>query len=396
MLEIILFLLAGTALGIVLGLLPGIHPNMIILAVPFLASLNLDTANLIVFVVALGVANTFAEFIPSILLSAPDSESGLATMPGQRMLASGKGLVAIRLAVGGGLVATALCAVLLPLVSCVIPALYTASRGIIWLILTAFVVLMIATERVRNKIFWATVCFVLSGLIGILAFRLPIDRTFVLFPIFTGLFAFPHLLLQIRSSVQMPMQSRNPESPKLRSIIRPAALGTAGGILSGLLPGIGSAEIASVITIDKNDRTFLASMGALAASNIMISFLALWLIGNPRSGVAVALDQLITVDMQAFLTIAFSIVLAAGIAAPLTLLLARTLLDKLQKINYVRLSQIVFLFLVAAVALVTGPLGLLLAITCCGLGLFVNIIEVKRGIMMGVLILPTILFFLGI
>jgi TctA family transporter len=121
----------------------------------------------------------------------------------------------------------------------------------------------------------------------------------------------------------------------------------------------------------------------------------LWLIGNPRSGVAVALDQLISVDAQAIGLIIFSLITAAAIAAPMTLWLARIMLSKLQKIDYVRLSQGIFIFLVAAVGVATGPLGLLLAAACSGLGLLVNILEVKRGILMGVLILPTMFFFLG-
>jgi putative membrane protein len=396
MLEIFLFLLMGTALGLVLGLLPGIHPNMIIIAVPILAALNLGSGPLIAFVVSLGVANTFAEFIPSILLSAPDSESGLATLPGQRLLAQGKGLVAIRLAVTGGLVAIAICALLIPVLMLAIAPIYIASRGFIWVVLAAFAAFMVVTERPKHKIFWAAVCFALSGLVGLLAFRLPLDRSLILFPIFTGVFALPHLLLQIRGGVQVPTQSRSHESPALRSTLRPAALGTVGGLLSGLLPGIGNAEIASVLTVNKDDHSFLATMGALAASNIMISFLALWLIGNPRSGVAVALDQLISVDAQAIGLIVFSLLIAAAIAAPLTLWLARIMLSKLQKIDYVLLSQVIFIFIVAAVGFATGPLGLLLAAACSGLGLLVNILQVKRGILMGVLILPTMLFFLGL
>jgi putative membrane protein len=396
MLDILLFLLGGTALGLGLGLLPGIHPNMIILAVPLIAALDLGHAQLIVFIVSLGIANTFAEFVPSILLSAADSESGLATLPGQRLLAKGKGLDAVRLAITGGLVATALCALLLPILALIIPPIYTASRGAIWLVLLAFVALMLATESPKYKILWATVCFALAGFVGLVAFGLPIDRALVLFPIFTGLFAMPHLLLQIRGAVRIPKQAKTSESPALRSSLKPAALGAAGGVLSGLLPGIGSAEIASVLTVSKDDRSFLTTMGGLAASNIVISFLALWLISNPRSGVAVALDQLITVDAKAFLLIAFSALVAAALAAPLTLTLARRVLDRLQKINYVRLSKAIFLFLVFAVGLATGFLGLMLAATCAGLGLFVNLLGIKRGVLMGVLILPTVLFFLGL
>ena len=60
MLDVVAFLLAGTVFGLGLGLLPGIHPNMIILTVPLLAGLNLGTEQLIALIVAIGVANTFA------------------------------------------------------------------------------------------------------------------------------------------------------------------------------------------------------------------------------------------------------------------------------------------------------------------------------------------------
>jgi len=374
----------------------GIHPNTIVLAVPLLASLNMEPTCLVTFIVALGVANAFGEFIPSMLLSAVDSESGLATLPGQRMLAQGNGLTAIRLAVTGGIVAVGICALAIPLLALSIPAIYATTRPIIWVVLAAFVGTMVLTERLPHKIFWAMVCVLASGAIGLLAFSLPIDRATILFPVFTGFFAFPHMILQIRDGVQIPKQSYKESDSGIKQAIRPAALGAAGGALAGLLPGIGSAEIASVLTVEKNDRTFLTTMGALSVSNIVMSFLALWLIGNPRSGVAVAVDQLISIDFGMFLTIIFAVLVATAIAAPLTIVSARRLLNVLQRINYVRLSQLIFLALAVGVGLFTGPLGVLLALTCAGLGLFVNVVQIKRGLLMGVLIIPTMLFLMGV
>src|SRR3989344_6385574 len=105
-LEIVVFTLIGIALGIVSGLLPGIHVNTIsafILAIlPTLSGFS--TISIVIAIVSMAVVNSFLSFIPSILFGAPDSETVLSVLPGHRMLLNGEAIEAIKLtAVGGGI-----------------------------------------------------------------------------------------------------------------------------------------------------------------------------------------------------------------------------------------------------------------------------------------------------
>jgi putative membrane protein len=391
--EILLWFAAGIGLGTVMGLIPGLHPNTVVLLVPLLAGLQTDSANLLAFLVSLGIVNVFVDFIPSMLLGAPDGEAGLATLPGHRYLMAGNGYAAVRLAVIGGLGAVIVTCLLLPVLALAIPGVYNATRPHIHVLLIGFATLMVASEKTKWKMAWAAATFLVSGAIGLLAFQLPLDRTTLLFPILSGFFGLPHLILQLREKrSKMPEQKSDAED---RISAGPIGLGTAGGMLAGLLPGVGSAEIAGFLTIGKRDKHFLTTLGSLAAANILMSFLALWLIGNPRSGVAVAADQLVTVDIGLMAVIVAAAIAAVGIAAPLTLWLCKGFLGAMRRLDYRKVNTGVLAFLIAAIAIFTGPLGILLAATCMGLGLFVNLAGVRRGVLMGVLILPTILFFAG-
>ena len=105
MFELFAALFLGMAVGVITGLLPGLHPNTLIpffLALPF----TLDPVSAVVMLVSAGVTNTFVNFIPSILIGAPEADSVMSVLPGHRLLLEGRGYEAIKLSVIGGLGAT--------------------------------------------------------------------------------------------------------------------------------------------------------------------------------------------------------------------------------------------------------------------------------------------------
>ena len=103
MLEILLAIIVGLLVGVLFGLIPGLHPNTIILLVPLIAQLSLPPLVIIAFVVSLGISNTFVDFIPSMLLGAPEAGNELSVLPAHKMLLQGNGYDAVKLAVIGGL-----------------------------------------------------------------------------------------------------------------------------------------------------------------------------------------------------------------------------------------------------------------------------------------------------
>jgi len=392
--EVLIFILLGLIIGVLAGITPGIHPNMVALVVPLLISTGLEPYKAVAFLVALGISNVFVDFIPSLLFGSPDSESGMATLPGHRMLMKGQGHHAVRLAVIGGFFSIMLCIAVLPLMMLSIPPLYALARPYTHFMLAAIVALIVLSERKPKKIFWSAVCFALAGSIGLLSNAFPLDSSLILFPMLAGFFGVPSMLLHSTSSA-IPEQDFGSKKVERKSAGKSVVLGSIGGIFAGLLPGVGIGSLAALATIDRNDRSFLMSLGAIAASNALVSFLALWLIGNPRSGIAVALEQLVSIDFGLFLLIVAVALVSASAASVITLFLSRKSLRFLSRVSYSAFSRLILLLVVFLAAAFTGPLGLLMMFACAALGIFAGAVKVRRGILMAVLILPTILFFAG-
>jgi len=393
MLDILLFILLGLVIGILFGLIPGLHPNLIIMMIPFFVALNLAPLALLAFIVTIAISNTLVDFIPSMLLGAPDAGNELSVLPAHKFLMNGYGYAAIKLAVIGAAGSIILCAALMPLIIIGIPSLFVIIRPYTYILLIAIVLIMILSENGSKKLV-AIICFFLAGAIGLLSSNLPIDSSLLLFPIFSGLFGASMLFLQIRKKTAVPKQHKK-EFHVSRSLINRSVLfGTIGGIFSGLLPGVGSSEIASLASVDKNEKSFLISMGSIASANILLSILSLWLINKPRSGVAVVISQLTTIGFNEFIFIIFVSIAVCGISILITLFLAKQFIKIVERINYTLISKVILAVLILLSFVFTGFFGLFLFFICACLGIFTNLADIKRGTLMGVLILPTILFYL--
>jgi putative membrane protein len=107
LIELILFLLAGVLAGTFSGLFPGIHINLIGI---FMISLStsylsfLDPIYFAVFITAMAITHTFVDFIPSVFLGCPDTDTELSILPGHMLLKQGKGYAAVMLACYGNLI----------------------------------------------------------------------------------------------------------------------------------------------------------------------------------------------------------------------------------------------------------------------------------------------------
>ena len=393
LLELFLFLLAGIICGVFFGLLPGIHPNTIVLFVPFFLALNLSPIYLITFIVALGITNSIVDTIPSILLGAPDSGNELSVLPGHKMLLRGNGYDAIKLTVVGSFYSIAIVFLLFPLFVIFLPPLFSVSKPFIYLLLIGIVAIMILTEK-GNKRMIAALLFLMSAAIGMIADKIPTNGVLLLFPIFAGFFGLSQLLLGIKNKIKVPKQKMSEFDVSRKTITKSSFFGTLAGSASGFLPGVGTSEIASLAAIDKNDKSFLITLGAITTANTILSILSLWLIERSRSGLAVAIDQLFNIGFNEIILILFVVLVAGGISVTLTLILAKKTVKIIEKIDYTCISIVVCICLIALTVIFTGFYGVLLLVTCTALGIFTNLIGVKRSVLMGVLILPTIFFYM--
>src|SRR3989344_8159217 len=105
-LEIIISLVLGVFIGIITGLTPGIHVNLVSVIILSLSALLLQiTSPLVigVFIISLAITHTFLDSIPSIYLGAPDAGQELNVLPGHRLLHKGLGHNAVVYTVIGAL-----------------------------------------------------------------------------------------------------------------------------------------------------------------------------------------------------------------------------------------------------------------------------------------------------
>lgn len=395
LLEVLLFFFLGFFAGVLFGLVPGLHPNTVVLLVPLFAFFEIGLLPLLAFVVSMAVSNAVVDFVPSIMLGAPDPGTEMSVLPGHKMLLEGRGYEAVKLAVVGSLGAVVLVSAMLPLLIVAVPPAYSFLRHFIHILLVGFSAFMLLAEK-WTKTAAGFIAFLFSGVLGMLSFRLPVDGALILFPVLAGFFGLSSLVFQMKKKSSVPKQGGRAFYVSRKSINVSVLKGAAGGVLSGFLPGVGSSQIAAAMSSRKDEASFLVSIGAISAANIFLSLLSLWLIGRPRSGAAVVVHQLYQIGFGEFLFIAAAALLACGLAVPVTLFLCRRLLGALQRVNYQMAAFCVAFFIFVLTFAFTGLYGLLVLVTCAAFGVVVVSSGIKRGAMMGALVIPAILFYAGL
>ena len=389
--EFLLFIFIGILIGAITGLIPGIHPNLIILTIPILITIDISLINILGFIVALGVTNSIIDFIPSILLGAPEAGNEMSVLPGHKMIMEGYGYDAIKLTAIGSLASIIFSILSIPFLIHLIPNIYTIIQPYIGYLLLIASFLMIATEK---RIVPGLLVFILAGVFGLMLDQIPINSALLLFPIFSGMFGVSMLIMQIKNKTKLPDQNSENLDIVNKDVYKGSLLGTIGGFVSGLLPGLGISQIASFLSVEKNNHRFLSSIGAITTSNILISILSLILISRSRSGLSVAIDSLVEITLSEFAFILSVALFSSAIAVIITLKLCKPMIKKIQQINYTVLSYSIIglLFLLSYIFL--GFLGILIITTSTAIGLIANLLNVKKGLLMAVLLIPTMIFYL--
>jgi TctA family transporter len=160
------FSIAGSSLGILSGLAPGIHVNTLAILLvslygpiqtsmswicgPIGADTTLFPILISALIVSAAVVHSFVDFVPSVFLGAPDESQVLSVLPGHRLLLDGKGLDAIRSAAFGSLVGALVALILIvPLKFLMGPpiSLYDLISPSIPFVLVSIMILLIISER---------------------------------------------------------------------------------------------------------------------------------------------------------------------------------------------------------------------------------------------------------
>jgi len=391
LIEILISTFIGVLAGTITGLLPGIHINLVGTILVGLSATLFSVINpvyLVSFIASMAITHTFIDFIPSIFLGCPDTETQLSVLPGHELLKEGKGYEAVMLTAKGGIIAIFIFILLSFPLAFIFSKIYELIHSVMFWILLAISFLLIFTEK---KKLVAMFVFVISGLLGLCVLNSGIKEP--LLPLLTGLFGTSMLVMSIKNKIQIPSQEIT--SPK-NKMLKPVIGAIIASPLCGFLPGLGSGQAAVLgNTILKTDQKgFLSLIGATNILVMGLSFVSLYAISKTRTGAAAAIQEIIGVLSWKTLLVLMIVILLSGIASfSLTEFLARFFSEKIKKINYSLLSIVTIIFLVILVLFFSGIYGFLVLIASTLTGIYCNSLQVKKTHMMGCLLIPTIFFY---
>ncbi|OYT36769.1 hypothetical protein B6U91_00460 [Candidatus Pacearchaeota archaeon ex4484_71] len=390
--ELLLALLAGIFAGIITGLTPGIHINLIgafLISTSATLFFKIPGIYLVIFIVSMAITHTFLDFIPSILLGCPDTDTELSILPGHELLKKGKGYEAILLSAYGGLAAIIIFVIVSFPSIIIMRKVFPLLKQVMPYLLIFVSILLILTERKKSN---ALIVFLLTGALGWIVSTLTLKQP--LFPLLTGLFGSSTLLLSIKNKTKIPKQRIVKTKPPIKKPLLGALIASP---LCSFLPGLGSGQAAVIgnLISNTNRKGFLVLLGATNTLVMGFSFLSLYAVSKTRTGAALAIKHLANITSQKeIILIIMTTLLVGGIAFFLTKHIGILFSKKIDKINYKYLSIITLLILSLLIFLISGIKGFFVFVISTITGMYSISLKVKRTNMMGALLIPTILFYL--
>lgn len=408
----------GAAIGSVSGLVPGIHVNTLaalILAfhgtlesvLSLLVPSELVPTLLACCVVSAAVVHSATDFVPSVFFGIPDPDNVMNIMPGHSMLLDGQGMTAVRCAAIGSLVGS------FTSILIAIPMFYLLSNGLgDYLdsltigILIAVLAVMVVKEREGRRCV-AIGLIAVSGAVGcmLMTIELPLTNVFgvepeSMFPMLSGFFGIPALLITPPSG-NVPEQhdrERFPVGPI------PGLKGVLTGSVMGWYPGVTSssgASVASSLFGDEDRRGYISMVSSIGTSATMFTFIALAVSGKERSGTMSVVNSVLagsemTPGTELFAAMMISMAIASVLAYVVMIHAGRAMCTMAEMVDMRVMNGAVLALMVALTLLLTGYWGLVILLLCTLVGLAPIALDTNRIHLTGCLIVPVLLFKLGI
>ncbi len=411
----------GVLMGTLTGLIPGFHPNnvalifislspLIMSELRFIGASGYDSRFIIAAaILATAVTHTFLSFIPAAYVGAPEGDTALCLLPAHRLLLEGRAYEATVLsAIGsfGAVIASLL--YLIPFYFIASSHLFDSLHSYLVYLLIGISALLILTESFSERmephvaVFFSLMVFTISGIFGLVLYNLPAP---MLFPTFTGLFGISTILYSLLYTPDIPAQViEEPDIEDMNArvgILKSVLSGAAFGSMVSILPGVTSAHATVMAMLARRNREpeqVIITLSGVNTANVIFCTATLFLTQHTRSGVMIAIDQLMGVSTAPFpwltprffqllmvvLTAsAFSFFITRYIGKQFALLFTRIPYRKMLLSIIVSLSLLVLIF--------NGWLGLLVLCTATAIGLIPIYLGIRRSNCMGVLLLPIII-----
>lgn len=387
-------------LGMISGLIPGVHANTmagILLGLQglLLGALEADMVAIAMFTAL--ITHTFLDIIPSTFLGVPDADTAISVLPAHSLCIEGEGPEAVRISALGSAGAVVVAMPLFFLFFLLLPFVQPLIDWWIGILLITVAGLLIVYSDSPE---WSMAVFSVSGLLGIFTFKYSFlawnifDSSSLLMPLLSGLFGISVLLRSSHGPI--PDQNFSGISMQGKSLVKHTCLGALAGAIVGWLPGLSTATANALLTLginyDVDRRGYIAATSAANTANAFLGLAALFALSRTRNGVMVALSSQELPPMLLLL-------LAGGVAA----IIAYTLTVALSGVAY-RLSGLgirsmsyaVIALVVLLSFLLTGPFGLFVLLLSTIVGLIPPMVNIRRVSCMGAVMLPLILISFGL
>ncbi|RAP51513.1 MAG: hypothetical protein BZ138_05135 [Methanosphaera sp. rholeuAM270] len=411
MIEILIAIAMGIMLGIITGLTPGLHVNTVGIIIFSISDKILELTTPIIlasFFVSISLTHAMLEFIPSLLMGIPDEDTILSIQPGHRMLFKKEGRKAIRIVSFGGYLSIIFLVALMPLLMIILPIIYNILKEYIAYLLMITMTILLLHFNKKEKRAKSMLLFLISGVLGLTVLGSNIGNNIGLLCILSGLFSVSNLLYTMNNNSQIPPQSDEKTFLVDKSFKKATLAGSLSGCILGLLPGLGPAQgtvIAQSITLNKNitPEEFLITNSGVNISDTLFSLMAIYLINNPRSAISVYISNILTnIELVHIIFFIFISLITVSITCILSIKIGDYLIDHILTINYNKLNTIIILIITGILIIfsITNNSCLWYVLLCyatsIGLGLICNILDLSKSNLMGVLIVPSIITYMGL
>ncbi len=413
MIELVIACFIGIVIGTTTGMIPGIHVNTagaILFASSTFLLTFLSPEFLCVLMVSMSIAHALIEFIPSMLLGVPQEGTATSILPGHRMVLEGRSKEVIRIVSVGGFGAIIVTILLLPAFAILLPIMHDLTKSSTWIILlVASIYLTYSLTNSRRDFIWSLLLFTLSGILGWVIFETPISSGVSLMCTFSGLFGISTILFSLNDSSTIPHQNRfydlDLDFTKMKSIFAGGITGAILGFLPGFGPAQGTVIAQSVSGANDNDDddtvNFLLATSGLNVSDCLFSLIAIYIIGNPRSGIAVYMSYLISeMTVNHLVIFIFASLIAVSISLALSLKLGDSFSKIMGGVDYKKLSigvillQILILYIFIFYYKAPVFYMTLALITSTAMGMLPHYLGIGKSHLMGILIIPAIVIYM--
>ena len=412
MISIFIAIILGILAGIITGMIPSLHVNTVGIVIFSASTLLLNYISELTiasFLISIAITHAMFEFIPSITVAIPSEDTVMSIQPAHKLLFEGRAYEVIRLVSFGGYLSIVLLIIIMPFLFIILPMIYDLLKDYIgYLLIFIMCIIFIKTRGNYNIKLLSILVFLISGILGCIMLTGNVSSNISLLCMLSGLFSVSNLIYNFNSNNIIPPQKEVHSVNVDNNFKRSVFAGSISGCILGLLPGLGPAQgtmIAQGLTLNKHvtSEDFLITNSGINISDTLFSLIAIYLISNPRSAISVYVSNLISdITLAHIVFFIFISLVVVSVCCMMSIIIGDYIISHMNRVNFRKLNLILIVgitFFIFCYTFYVG--GCVWYVGICyvvsiALGIMVNVLGLNKSLLMGVLIIPSILTYLGV